>query len=173
MTDASTTTDLCVQCFQAMADTDRPRLDQLVHPEAVNREAASEPAAARAPGPAGFHSTATWLRSAFSDLRWEVLTTVQEGDLIAMHTTMSGRHTGPFVTYTTDLAIDTVMPPTGKRFTVTQTHWFRVKDGLIIEHWANRDDLGMARQAGWVPPSPAFLLRAAIAKRQALRHASD
>jgi hypothetical protein len=38
---------------------------------------------------------------------------------------------------------------------------------MVTEHWANRDDLAMARQAGWVPPSPRFLLRAAIARRQA------
>jgi len=38
---------------------------------------------------------------------------------------------------------------------------------MITEHWANRDDLGMVRQAGWVPPTPVFLLRAAIAKRRA------
>src|SRR5215469_9769584 len=36
-----------------------------------------------------------------------------------------------------------------------------------IHATAEHDDLGMARQAGWVPPSPAFLLRAAIAKRRA------
>ena len=41
---------------------------------------------------------------------------------------------------------------------------------MITEHWANRDDLAMARQAGWVPPSPAFLLRAAMAKRRARKH---
>jgi hypothetical protein len=39
----------------------------------------------------------------------------------------------------------------------------------IIEHWANRDDLGMARQLGWIPPSPAFLFKMARAKRRALR----
>jgi len=44
-----------------------------------------------------------------------------------------------------------------------------MEDGRIIEHWANRDDLGMSRQLGWVPPTPAYLLRMARAKRQAVR----
>ena len=66
--------------------------------------------------------------------------------------------------------VDAAMPPTGKAFAVTQTHWFRTRDGMITEHWANRDDLAMARQAGWVPPSPAFLLHAALAKRRAQKH---
>jgi hypothetical protein len=47
--------------------------------------------------------------------------------------------------------------------------WFRLEDGLIIEHWANRDDLGLVRQLGWIPPSPGYLLRMARAKRQERR----
>ena len=64
------------------------------------------------------------------------------------------------------------MPPAGKAFAVIETNRFRTRIGMIIEHWANRDDLAMARQAGWVPPSPGYLLRAALAKRRAQkRHA--
>ncbi|MEP6955852.1 MAG: hypothetical protein ABI883_03440 [Chthoniobacterales bacterium] len=40
-----------------------------------------------------------------------------------------------------------------------QTHWFRVRDGAIVEHDAVRDDLGMAKQLGWIPPRPVYLLR--------------
>jgi len=65
--------------------------------------------------------------------------------------------------------VDNVFPPTGRTFAMTQSHWFRLEDGRIIEHWANRDDLGMARQLGWIPPSPAFLVKMARAKRRALR----
>ena len=38
----------------------------------------------------------------------------------------------------------------------------------MIEHWANRDDLGMAMQLG-VPPRPRYLARMALAKRRAVR----
>ncbi|MDE1853287.1 MAG: ester cyclase [Thaumarchaeota archaeon] len=31
---------------------------------------------------------------------------------------------------------------------VQHIHLFRVVDGKIVEHWANRDDLGAARQVG-------------------------
>ncbi len=44
------------------------------------------------------------------------------------------------------------MPDHGRVFAVTQSHWFRLRDGLVIEHWANRDDLGMAMQLGWFQP---------------------
>src|SRR5687768_5763720 len=54
----------------------------------------------------------------------------------------------------------------------TQTHWLRIADGKVIEHWANRDDLGMAVELGWVPPTPLYLLRSAVAKRRARRAAA-
>jgi hypothetical protein len=47
--------------------------------------------------------------------------------------------------------------------------WFRFEDGTVIEHWANRDDLGMGKQLGWVPPPPTYLIKMARAKRRAKR----
>ena len=61
------------------------------------------------------------------------------------------------------------MPPTGKRFATTQTHWFRLRDGLVVEHWANRDDQGTAMQLGWIPPSLRYLVKMAAATRRARR----
>ena len=159
---------LLVRSLDAMATGSRDDFDRIYDPAAVNREAATEPPATRQPGPAGFWATAQWLRAAFSGLRWEVHEVTGDAGLMALHVTMSGRHTGDFVTYQPDTTtVDAAMPPTGKAFAITQTHWFRTRDGMITEHWANRDDLAMGRQAGWIPPSPAFLLRAALAKRRA------
>jgi predicted ester cyclase len=161
-------TALCARSIDIMVTGSLEDFERVFHPEAVNREAAVEPPAARQPGPAGFCATAQWLRAAFSGLHFEIHEAAEQDDLVVFHVTMSGRHTGDFVSYQPGTTtVDTVMPPTGKAFAITQTHWFRTRDGLITEHWANRDDLNMARQAGWVPPSPAFLLRAALAKRRA------
>jgi predicted ester cyclase len=41
--------------------------------------------------------------------------------------------------------------PTGRRFEVLQTHWWKIKDGKIVFHLAVRDDLGMMKQLGLVP----------------------
>jgi SnoaL-like polyketide cyclase len=89
--------------------------------------------------------------------------------LAVVHCTMAGRHVRPFASYDEQARVKEVFPPTGKRFATTQTHWLRMADGRVIEHWANRDDLGTAEQLGWVPPSPLYLLRSALAKRRARR----
>jgi predicted ester cyclase len=142
---------------------------QVVHPDARNREDVDEPPACRGRGPAAYYATALWLREAYSDLRWEVHEIVQEGDLVVVHCTMSGRQTGTFVAYGPDARPKQAFPATGKTFATTQTHWFRIVDGLVIEHWANRDDLGTAAQLGWVPPSPGYLIRMRLALRKASR----
>lgn len=137
--------------------------------DAVNREARTEPPDTRGAGPAALYATARWLRTAFSDLTWQILDTVQDHDRVVVHATMSGRQTGPFLAYRPDGEIEVVFPPRGRTFTVTQTHWFRMNGGKIAEHWANRDDLGMAQQLGWNPPTPLYLVRMLLAGRRARR----
>ena len=97
---------------------------------------------------------------------------VAEGDLVVVHCTMNGRHVRPFVSYDAEARVSEVFPPTGATFASTQTHWLRITNDKVIEHWANRDDLGMAVELGWVPPRPLYLLRSALAKRRARRAAA-
>jgi hypothetical protein len=67
-----------------------------------------------------------------------------------------------------DGAVDTIFPPTGKNFAVTQSHWFRIDDGQIIEHWANATTSGWrGNSAGSLPPG----LPAQDGTRQATRQA--
>lgn len=147
-------------------------LDELravTHPDATNREAAAEPPDTRGRGPEAFHATGRWLRAAFSDLVWATERSVCDGDVVVTYGVLSGRHTGDFVVWTPDATVERVFVPTGKPFTVRQAHFQRIRDGLVVEHWAVRDDQGMAIQAGWVPPTPVFLLRCALATRRARR----
>jgi predicted ester cyclase len=141
----------------------------VVHVDATNREATAEPPATRGRGPQAFHATGRWLRDAFSDLIWTTERSIAEGDLVVTFGTMSGRHTGNFVVWTEDEKVERVFVPTGKTFSVRQAHFQRIRDGLVIEHRAVRDDQGLALQAGWVPPTPAFLIRCWRATRRARR----
>jgi hypothetical protein len=65
--------------------------------------------------------------------------------------------------------VEVAFPPRGRTFAVTQTHWFRMRDGKVAEHWANRGDLGMGQQLGWNPPTPLYLVRMLLASRRARR----
>jgi predicted ester cyclase len=158
---------VAVRSIHAMADGDRADFDPLYHPLAVDRENRIQPPSSRVRGPACFYSTALWLRAAFAGLHYDIHHAITAGDLVAVNSTMNGRHVAPWAVYTDGGTIDTVFPPTNKTFAMTQSHWFRTKDGLIIEHWADRDDLGTARQLGWIPPTPIYLARMALAKRRA------
>jgi predicted ester cyclase len=160
---------LSLRSVELMSTGGLADMEPITHPDFYNREAIDEPPACRGRGPAALYATALWLRSAYSELRWEVHDVVADGDLVVIHATMSGRQTGDFVLYDADGRVREAFPPTGRRFAVTQTHWFRVAEGKVIEHWANRDDMGMAQQLGWVPPSPRFIVRMALAKRRATK----
>ena len=138
--------------FALMAHGDLADFRRAVHPNATNREAAAEPLACRVGGPEGTHATALWLRAMFSGLHWEIHEIVAEGDLVVAHTTMTGRNTGRYTKYDADGGVAVSRPATGRSFAVRQTHWYRIADGMIIEHWANRDDLGMALQLGFLGP---------------------
>lgn len=144
-------------------------LRALVTADATNREAVAEPPDTRGSGPEAFYATGEWLRAAFTDLAWTTERSIVEDDLVVTYGLLSGRHTGDFVVWTPDGTVERVFVPTGKAFTVRQAHFQRIRDGLVVEHWAVRDDQGMAIQAGWIPPSPAFLLRCALATRRARR----
>jgi len=167
--DATDDKATCIRSIDLLATGTVDEFAEVYDPAATNREAKNEPSAARGAGPEALYVTALWLREAYSDLRWEVHDAVQDDDLVVLHTTMSGRQTGPFTAFAEDASVEMVFPPTGREFAVTQTHWFRMKDGKIAEHWANRDDRGMGEQLGWTPPTPIYLARMLLARRRARR----
>ena len=160
---------VAVRSIHAMADGDRIDFDLLYHPRAADRENPVQPPSSRIPGPAGFYSTALWLRAAFAGLHYDIHHAIADGNLVAVNSTMNGRHAAPWAVYADSGEVYTVFPQTNKTFAMTQSHWFRIEDDMIVEHWANRDDLGTARQLGWIPPTPAYLVKMARAKRRAKR----
>ena len=161
--------DIAVRSIHIMASGTRADFDTLIHPRAIDRENVVQPPSSRVPGPAGFYSTALWLRAAFANLHYDIHEVIASEGLVAVNSTMSGQHVAPMVLYTADGKVDVAFPPTNKTFAMSQSHWFRIEDGQIVEHWANRDDMGHAKQLGWLPPTPAYLIRMFRAKRRAER----
>jgi predicted ester cyclase len=162
---------IALRSIEMMATGTPEVFTDVTHPEFFNHEQRDEPPATRGRGPECAYGVAQWLRSAFADLRWDVGAVVAEDDLVAVRCTMSGRQTGDFVAYDLDGCVAEVFPPTGRPFASSQSHWLRIRDGQAVEHWAQRDDYGLAYQLGWVPPTPGYLVRSALAKRRARRAA--
>ena len=43
------------------------------------------------------------------------------------------------------------VPAAGKSYSIGEIHWFRLADGLIVEHWHQHDALGLMKQLGASP----------------------
>lgn len=79
--------------------------------------------------------------------RHEIHEVVAEGEWVAVRTTCRGVHSSK-PALPVNGGIFSGIEPTGRAYTFQHIHLFRVVEGKIREHWANRDDLGAARQLG-------------------------
>jgi predicted ester cyclase len=72
---------------------------------------------------------------------------VAQGGLVTVHLTMHGRHVG------STMPLFDGLPATGNDIAWEFIHIWRVAEGVIVEHWACRDDVGLLAQVGGWPPS--------------------
>jgi predicted ester cyclase len=86
----------------------------------------------------------------FPDYRHDVIEMIAKDDSVVVRCTTSGTHRG-----VGKLKLNGGMlvgvAPTQKHFEVQHIHWYKLRDGEIVSHTANRDDLGMMRQLGLLP----------------------
>jgi predicted ester cyclase len=100
----------------------------------------------RVHGPSHAREVVEWLTAQFPDLEMAIETLVAEGDMVAVRIRSAGTNRGKLGGFA---------PPTNKRFVAEQSHWYRVADGRLCEHWATRDDLSTMLQLGVIaPPGP-------------------
>lgn len=101
-------------------------------------------------GRAGFRRVLEDIHATFPDWRMDTLDTVASADSVVVRLRVSATHRG-----VGNLPINggllVGVTPTGKRFEVQHIHWFRLRDGSIIDHFATRDDVGMMQQLGLLP----------------------
>ncbi|HLW17208.1 MAG TPA: ester cyclase [Actinomycetota bacterium] len=111
-------------------------------------EHAREPFRTEAPGkvdgPKHMQSVVGWLVEQFPDVTMKVLDVVAEGNTLVARVATEGTNLG---------RLGGVIPPTGKKFSAEQSHWYRVRDGKLAEHWAVRDDLSAMMQLGVLAPA--------------------
>ncbi|HKV05797.1 MAG TPA: ester cyclase [Candidatus Acidoferrales bacterium] len=105
-------------------------------------------------GRAGLLMVLREIKTVFPDVRLTVLNSVAEGEWVVVRCTYRGTHRG-MGRLPVDGGLLVGVQPTEHSFEVQHIHMYRILDGKIAEHYANRDDVGMARQLGVLPPVPA------------------
>ncbi len=92
-------------------------------------------------GPQGVAQLHDALLPAFPDMELPLEDFVAEGDKVLVRLRVRATHTGPFGD----------MAPTGRRIDIGVLDLFQIKDGVLVEHWALLDNLGMLKQLGALP----------------------
>ena len=82
-----------------------------------------------APGREGLREGMRRAGAGVSDAEFTIHDLIAEGDRVAARLTTSARHTGPFMG----------IEPSGKRYSIDEIHIFRLRDGMLVEHWHEFD----------------------------------
>ena len=82
----------------------------------------------------------TAIRAAFPDLSLNIRQVLADDELVAVHATASGTHTGTFQG----------VPPTGRHWSAGYTAILRIADGRIADFWETWDLLSILEQLGAV-----------------------
>src|SRR5512144_306751 len=121
-------------CFENASRGDLDVLGQLVtddyvlHPQEVR-------------GADGLREMVEGYRAAISQLTVTIEHQFSEGDYVATHFTLRGRHAGELMG----------TPPTGSEIEVGGLTISRCRDGRIVEEWELIDTLTLMRQVGALP----------------------
>jgi C-1 hydroxylase len=83
------------------------------------------------------------VRGGFPDVRVELVSLIEEGDMLSFRLDGSGTHLGPFLG----------VAPTGRVTRIRGIHHVKVRDHRIVEHWQGPDILAMLVDMGLFPPN--------------------
>ncbi len=136
--------DVIEELFRRLNAGDRAVMDELIAEDMVNHAATSRQ------GREGWKQIAAMVDVDLgADLTAENHHLIAEGDFVAHHMSLRGRHTA------STMPLLAGVEPTGEDVTWTYMHIWRVVGGQVVEHWACRDDVGLLRQVGAWPPRSA------------------
>jgi predicted ester cyclase len=125
--------DVVAELFRRQGAGDESVLDDLVAADLVNHAA----------GPQGREGLRRILHSIEVDLGPTVLEQhhlIGEGDLAVQHVTLHGTHRGSTMPLLADA------PVSGRPASWAFIHIWKVAGGMLVEHWACRDDMGLIEQ---------------------------
>jgi predicted ester cyclase len=81
------------------------------------------------PGREGLREGMKRAGAGISDPEFEIHDLIADRDRVAARITTSARHTGTFMG----------IEPSGRRYSIDEIHIFRLRDGLLAEHWHEFD----------------------------------
>ena len=128
-----TAKEIVEEMFRRLQAGDDTALDDLVAADMVNHAA----------GPQGRDGLQRILRIIDDDLgpvTVEQHHLIGDGDLVAQHLTVRGTHRA------STMPLLAGVPASGRATAWTFIHIWRIEDGMIVEHWACRDDMGLLAQ---------------------------
>jgi steroid delta-isomerase-like uncharacterized protein len=131
--------DVIRRYFEELFNQGRVELvPELLHAEYVNHSPGSPDLPL---GRDGVTIVVKALREGMPDLRYTIEDMVVGSDAVAVRATLTGTHTGSLFG----------MAPSGKSVRVSQMTIERFRDGQIVSHHRQTDDLSMLRQLGVLP----------------------
>jgi predicted ester cyclase len=96
------------------------------------------------PGLAGFKEVGRMMNAAFPDVVVTELDLIATEDAVAERSSASATNSGPFQG----------RPPSNLPCQWSEIHIYRMRDGKIVEHWAEVSMLELMMQIGTVKPAP-------------------
>jgi predicted ester cyclase len=135
MTESETNKQLARDYFQAFLKRDEAWWQAHIAPE-FRRHDPGLPFAVI--GPAGVKQLADALHPGIPDMTLPIEDVIAEGEKVLVRLRVKGRHGGELMG----------VAPTGRAIDIAVLDLFQFRDGLLIEHWALLDNLGLLRQIG-------------------------
>ena len=129
---------LCRDYFTAFVAGDVGWMERHIHADFVRHDPGLT---FEVRGPSGVARLHDVLMLAFPDMQVPLQDFVAEGEKVVVRLRVQGTHTGAFGD----------MAATGRKIDVGVLDLFQIRDGMLIEHWALFDNLGMLKQLGALP----------------------
>ena len=125
--------DVVAELLQRQNAGDDTVLDELIAEDMVNHAAGPQ-------GRAGLKLILSTIDNDLGLVTVEQHHLIGEGDLVAQHLTLRGTHRA------STMPLLQAASASGRPVAWTFIHIWRAVDGMIVEHWACRDDMGMLEQ---------------------------
>ena len=133
-----TNKQLCRDYFAAFLKRDTAWMKRHIAPTFVRHDPGLPFEVRGAEGVAKLHDA---LMPAFPDMKLPLEDFVAEGEKVLVRLRVKATHTGAFGE----------MAPTGRKIDIAVLDLFQIRDGVLVEHWALLDNLGMLKQLGALP----------------------